>query len=220
MEPFVRAYIRACEAYGWEGGPEFKTEVVPMVNKAEKRHGQWSQPRLSFSASFMNIPRPLYLYIRQMHANRMGRLGAFLYRDRLDDTADNEEFAVAEAGQTLFQLAKNSVVDGTDYFTNIYALYTPGNDGEALDSEIEITVNGSPASDYVLDRDRGTVEFDTPLSGGEVIGWSGAFSWWVRFDNDRLPATIDNRSQGEYIVNTSVDLITVNPPRLVTSSGS
>lgn len=213
MEPFVREYIFACEAYGWEGGPEFRTEITTLMNKGEKRHAQWSQPRHTFHVGFLNIPVSLYQYIRQMHANRMGRAGAFLYRDRLDDTANDDVFAVAAPGQTTFQLAKNSVIDGTEYFANVYAIYTPGADGEALDSAISITVNDSPAGSYALDRDRGTVVFGSPMSGGEILRWSGQYSRWVRFDNDALPFTIDSRSGSEYVVNGSIDLIEVLPPR-------
>ena len=219
MEPFVRAYIRACEMYGWEGGPEFKTEIVPMVNKAEKRHADWSQSRHFFSIGFLNIPVSLYAFIRDMHANRMGRAGAFLYRDRLDDTATDETFAIAEFGQTMFQLSKQRVIDGTTYNANVYALYVP-DDGDALDSPVSITVDGGSPGGYVLDRDRGTVEFDSPMAGGEVLNWSGKFSRWVRFDNDRLPFTIDNRSANEYVVNGQVELIEVMPPRFSSSSGS
>lgn len=220
MEPFVRAYIRACEMYGWEGGPEFKTEIVSMVNKAEKRHADWSQPRHFFSIGFQNIPVSLYAFIRDMHANRMGRAGAFLYRDRLDDTATDETFAIAEFGQTFFQLSKESVIDGTTYNANVYALYMPDADGGAVDSSVSITVDDGAPGSYVLDRDRGGLQFDAPMSGGEVLKWSGQFSRWVRFDNDRLPFTIDNRSGNEYIVNGQVELIEVMPPRLVTSSGT
>ena len=45
MYPYVRNYIRACEGFGWEGGPEFKTDIVQMANKAEKRGAEWSQSR-------------------------------------------------------------------------------------------------------------------------------------------------------------------------------
>ena len=50
------------------------------------------------------------------------------------------------------------------------------------------------------------------MVGGEILRWSGSFSVWVRFDNDRLPFSIDSRSGGDFVVNGSVDLLEMPPP--------
>lgn len=220
MSEYLKAYIPACEAYGWEGGPEHKTRIVQLRSGRERRNAEWVQPQHFFSLPFQNITQPQYAPVKMMHMNRRGRWGAFLYRDRSDWQADDEALVVAEAGQDTFQLGKWSLIDGVTYYRHVYALYVPGSDWAAEDSEISITVNDAPASTYVLDRDRGLVIFDTPMSGGEIIRWSGAFSIWVRFDNDRLPFSIDNRSGGEYVMNGQVDLLEMPPPEEDSSSSS
>lgn len=214
MSEYIRAYIQACEAYGWNGGPEHKTRISQLAGSLrERRNAQWQQPQHFFSLPFQNITQPQYAPIKQMHMNRRGRWGVFLYADRLDRTLDNEVFAVADAGQTEFQLSKWSVIEGVSYQREIYALYRPLDDGSAEDATPTITVDGSPAVDMTVDHDRGILIFDTPMTGGEILrATTDCFSLWVRFDNDRLPFSIDNKSGGEFVVNGSVDLLEMPPP--------
>lgn len=215
MSEYLRAYIAACEGYGWEGGPEFKTTIVQLQNGRENSNADWVLPRHFFSVPFNNIRKGRYASIKQMHMNRRGRWGKFLYRDRLDYEATDEVFAVAEAGQDTFQLAKVSTIDGVSYLRHVFALYVPEPAGDAQDAPFTLTVNGTPTTAFTLDRDRGLVILDSPAAGGEVLAWSGAFSLWVRFDNDRLPFSIDNRTggaAGEYVVNGQVDLLECPPP--------
>lgn len=212
MSEYLRAYIPACEGYGWDGGPEHRTNIVQLRSGRERRNAAWVQPQHFFSLPFLNITQPQYAPIKQMHMNRRGRWGVFLYLDRSDWQAEDEIFAVAEAGQDTFQLGKWSVIDGVSYYRHVYALYAP--DGsDALDSDVSVTVDGTPSADFTLDRDRGVITFDAPMSGGEVLRWSGAFSLWVRFDNDRLPFSIDNKSAGEFVMNGMVDLLEMPPPQ-------
>ena len=218
MSEYLRAYIPACEGYGWEGGPEHRTSIVQLRSGRERRNAAWAQPQHFYSLPFVNITQPQYAPIKQMHMNRRGRWGVFLYRDRLDDTATDELFAVAEAGQDTFQLGKWSIIEGVSYYRHVTALYLPGEDGSAVDADPEITVNGTPTAAFTVDHDRGVIVFDSPMSGGEMLRWSGVFSLWVRFDNDRLPFSIDNKSGGDYVVNGQVDLLEMPPPPEESSS--
>ena len=221
MSEYLSAFIRACEGYGWEGGPEHKTNIVQLKSGRERRNAEWVQPQHFFSLPFNNISQAEYAPIKMMHMNRRGRWGVFLYRDRSDDLAVDELFAVAEPGQTTFQLGKWSVIDGVSYYRHVHALYRPAADGSAESPPITITVDGGAAGSHSLDRDRGLVVFDTPMAGGEVLRWSGPFSLWVRFDNDRLPFSIDNRSGDQFVMNGTVDLLEMPPPpEIVSGSGT
>lgn len=220
MSDYIRAFIATCEAFGWEGGPSFNTRIVTKANGRERRNADWDQPQHAFTAPFMNILQEQYAPIKEMHLNRRGAWGCFLYRNRLDDTATNELFAVAEPGQTEFQLSKWSVLDGVAYQRKVFALYTPDPDspGVALESPISITADGTPIA-ATVDPDRGLV-VTAPMSGGEIMRWTGQFSLWVRFRSDSLPFSIDNKSGGQFVVNGSVDLLEMPPPDEPTSSGS
>lgn len=214
MSSYVRAYIKACEGFGWTGGPGFNTRIRGMANGRERRNANWDQPQHFYSLPFLNLLQSQYAPIATMFLNRKGRWGCFLYVDRRDDRAEDELFAVAEPGQDTFQLSKWSIVDGVGFSNTIHALYVPDPDspGEALQSDITITVNGVPTADFTVDPDTGVVVFDTPFTGGDVLRWSGYFSRWVRFDNDRLPFSIDNKSGGEFVLNGTVELLEMPPP--------
>lgn len=212
MSEYLKAYIPACEGYGWEGGPEHRTTIVQLRSGRERRNAAWAQPQHFFSLPFVNLTQPQYAPIKQMHMNRRGRWGVFLYRDQLDNRAENELFAIAEAGQDTFQLGKWSIIDGVSYYREVTALYQPVADGSAATATPSVTVNGSPASGFAIDHDRGVIVFDSPMAGGEQLRWTGGFSLWVRFDNDRLPFSIDNKSGGEFVVNGQVDLLEMAPP--------
>ncbi|MHB1330135.1 MAG: DUF2460 domain-containing protein [Gemmatimonadales bacterium] len=219
---YIREYIRACEAFGWEGGPEFNTSIVPMANKREKRNANWSQSRFFATLPFLNIRPDIYQYIIDMFEDRMGRWGAFLYRNPFEHVAVDQEFATAESGQTTFQLSIYVGQPGRKRKRDIHALYIPeiASDGDAVESEITIEIDGTPTTAFVIDHDRGIVEFDSPPGAGAVLTWSGPYSYWVRFDQDRLPMSIDNKSGEDFMINGSVDLLGVPPPRLPDSSGS
>lgn len=215
MSAYRRAYIPTCESYGWDGGPGYQTTIAPLPNKHERSNADCDQPQHFFSLPFQNIDVTQYAPIKQMHMNCRGRWGRFLYRDRLDSVVDDELLAVATAGQDTFQLGKWSVIDGVEYFRHIYALLAPAPNGkDAIEVTPVITVDGVATTDFIVDHDRGIVVFDSPMSGDEVIRWSAScFSLWVRFDNDRLPFSIDNKSGGEFVVNGTVELLEIPPPK-------
>ncbi len=211
---YIRRFIPTCETYGWTGGPSFNTRIVRKLNRRERRNADWDQPEHFFTLPFQGLTQAKYAPIKRMHLNRRGAWGVFLYCDRLDDTATNELFAVAEAGQDTFQLAKQSELDGVPYQRFVFALYLPDpNDpGAAMDAPVAISVDGVPTTAYTLDRDTGKVVFDSPLAGRELLTWSGRFSLWVRFESDKLPFTIVNRGAGGFFIEGSINLLEEPPP--------
>ena len=218
---YLRKYIPACETFGWVGGPEFMTRIVEMRNGRERRNAEWANARHRFQLPYGNLSSADYAKIKSHHLVCRGRLHNFLYQDRLDHSAQAAVFGIAEAGQTAFQLGKTSELDGVSYFREVNCLYRPdpASPGDALEVVPVIMVDGTPTTAFSIDPDTGAGEFDSPLTGGEVLTWSGEFSIWVRYDNDHLPWSIDNRfASGSYAINGTVDLIEMPPP--VTESSS
>lgn len=193
---YLNAYIEQCVAYGWQGGPVFKTTIVTMANGNENRNGDIAQARHSYAAPFKNIGREGYATIKQMHLVCRGRLHAFRFKDQLDFEADAAQFGIGDGSETVFQLGKLSTADGVDYYRDVYAIVSAS-----------VTVNGSPVS-ATVDLDRGTVTFGVAPADGAVLRWSGEFDIWVRFDQDDLPFSIDNKNA----INGVVNLIEVQPP--------
>lgn len=205
MSDYLRSYIPGCPAFGWTGGPVFSTRIRDMSNGRERRNAMRAQPRHSFTLPFQNIRPDVYTGIKQFHLTCMGMLRAFLYRDPSDHTAENQAFGVGNGSLRTFQLSKLSVLDGVYYQRNVYAL-------PATPSDLVVTINGTPTAAYTVDRDRGLVTFNTPPAGGAVLAWSGTFDLWVRFNQDSLPFSIDNKGDDEFFHNGQVDLIEVAPP--------
>lgn len=200
---YLDAYLTPCAAYGWEGGPEFKTQIVEMPTGRERRNAEWQQPRHRYTARFLNISKLAYRSIKQMHLVCRGQLHAFRFRDELDYQAEDEPFSVGDGTTVLFQLSKVSVIDGIEYAREVYALA----------SVPVIEVNGTPTTAFTVDMERGTIEFNSAPANGSVISWTGEFDIWVRFNQDYLPFSLDNPNA----TNGAVDLIEVPPPVLLVS---
>lgn len=200
---YLRAYIVKCPGFGWQGGPSFKTRIVSMANGRERRNAEQAYARHAYSAPFRNIRPADYANIKQMHLVCRGMLHAFKFKDLLDYQAAGEVFGAGTGAQTVFQLRKISTIDGVSYTRNVYAIRSAA-----------VTVNGVAAAP-TIDMDRGTVTFAAAPAAAAVLRWTGEFDIWVRFNQDDLPFSIDNKSpKNGLLVNGSVDLIEVPPPEI------
>lgn len=199
---YIRGYLETCEGFGWEGGPQFSTRIVTMANGFERRNGDWAQPRRRYSLPFLNISNERYQPILEMFYVARAQLHCFLYRDPLDNTADDELLGVGDGVIDIYQLSKLYLIGAFSYQRNIYAI---------PDSEtIEVTMDGVPTTAFTVDKDRGLVLFDSPPGVGVLVRWSGTFDVWVRFNQDTLPFTID----APYARNGQVELMEMPPPPL------
>lgn len=202
--PYLNAYIEKCPTFGWQGGPVFKTTIVTMRNGRERGNAEWQYARHSYSAPFRNIKPGAYMGIKQMHLVCRGRLYYFKFKDQLDHTADNEVFGEGDGAETTFQLRKVSTIDGVSYIRETYVIRPGG----------VFKVNGVPAA-HTVDLDRGLVTFSVAPANGAALSGDWEFDVWVRFDQDDLPFSIDNKTaRNEPAINGSVNLIEVPPPPL------
>lgn len=206
---YLNAYLDECAAYGWSGGPEFNTRVKVLLNGRERRNADWSQGRHRYTLPFNNISQESYRAIRQMFEVCRGMLHGFRYVDPLDHESDNEEFGEGDGSEVEFQLSKLSVIDGVTYQREVYA----------LPSIPTITINGVQTAGFVADMDRGLITFSVPPANGAVLRWTGSFDVWVRFNQDWLPFSIDNKRADGYAHNGSIELIELPPPEELTSAG-
>lgn len=196
---YIDAYIEQCAGFGWQGGPEFKTRIVEMKSGRERRNAGIANARHSFTVPFNNIPQENYYLIKQMHLVCRGMLHAFKFRDELDYTATDEVFGTGDGTETVFQLRKISTIDNVSYIRDTFVIQ-PGS---------EILVNGSTAT-HTVDLDRGLVTFAAPPANGAALSGTWEFDLWVRFNQDDLPFSIDNRNA----INGSVSLTELPPPPL------
>ena len=201
----LNAYLNDCIAYGFEGGPNFATQIIQLQNGREKRNALWAQAKHRYSASFLNISSEAYKELKRLHLVCRGQLHAFRFNDPLDNhVEDIENFAQGDGTTRSFQLSKTSVIDGVSYTRGIYA---------PIDNDdFEVYINNVLTNQYTLDADRGIITFTGTNAPqiGDVIGWRGYFDVWVRFEQDDLPFTLD----GPNARNGQVNLVEVAPPLL------
>lgn len=178
------AYLAPCPAYGWSGGPQFKTAIEFLENGDENRNADWIEARHAYTAPFMNIGKDAYREIKQMFLSCHGMLNVFRFVDELDNEADDEQFGTGNGVTDLFQLNKVSTTDGVSYTRNVYAI--------RLGTTITVTVNGTPTTAFTVNNRTGQILFDSPPANGAVLRWSGFFDIWVRFATDTIPFSLDN----------------------------
>lgn len=195
---YLNIYFPVCESYGWEGGPEFSTQIVTLQNGREFRNENFSVAQHRYTTNFQNISKEAANNIRKVFYACRGRSRVFRYIDALDSEATKEDFAVGDGTRTTFQIGKFTVLDGVEYFRYVYALRS----FTLYVDDVEIT------SGFTVDMNRGTITFDTAPANNAVLSWTGEFDIWVRFDSDYLPFTLDNVDA----TNTQVNLLEMPPP--------
>lgn len=192
--------LDVCPGYGWESRPEFNTRLVQLANGRERRNANWSAPKAHFSLPFPNITREDYHRILTMYMVCRGRLHCFKVRDHLNYQAERQPLGFGTGSPQTLQLQAVYLIDGFPFQRPVYAIRTIS----------EVRVDGTPTGSYVADMERGTITLTA--GSGLAVDASFEYDFWVRFDRDDLPASLDSRNQGGPIVNMSVDLIEVAPP--------
>lgn len=197
----IGAELEICPGYGWMGGPEFATRIVALRGGQERRNQTSARVRHRYVLPFNNIRDDDYLArLKNAFLACRGQLHSFLVKDRSDYLANNQIFGTGNGVSTQFQLRIFSSFGDVAYDRVITRPVAP-----------IVTVDGSeaPAS---IDTDTGVVTLPVPPDSGAVLRWSGEFRVPVRFAQDALPMTIDNRftaGAGSYAINGSVELIEV-----------
>lgn len=196
---FYAMQIEPTPGFGFQGGPTFQTTINPLASGAEKRNADWDQCRHKYTAPFKNISNEAYLKIKKVFLICRGRAHTFLHRDWADFNASNEAFGVGDGVTTVFQLSKLSVDTSGGAYLRVIT---------KPDAGASIRADGSPVAPAVSQTD-GTVTFLAAPAEGVVLTWSGEFFVHVRFDNDSLPFSLDDKSSGAFVTNGSVDLLEV-----------
>jgi uncharacterized protein (TIGR02217 family) len=195
---FVNERIPDEVAFGFSGGPRWSTLLVPMDNGREQRNGQWRYPRHEFSAQYMNYREPEKQEIlRFFHAMR-GRLHCFRFRDWNDYQAADEVQAPPIGTTDAMQLVKSYAV-GSLISTRLIQAPVAGT--------VALLKDGVPVA--------GTWDFETGLFTPDTEWMAGVytasfeFDIWVRFDSDFNAFTVGNKSGGQFVATSDIELVEV-----------
>ena len=209
---YLDAYIEKCPGFAWEGAPAFNTTINRLRNKSRRAIARWSQPQWRFTVPFTAAFPEHYQQVLDMHLVCRGRAYAFRVRNWLFYKAEAWKFGTGDGATDEFQLGRLVEIGGESFLHEVHAL--------SLDTAAPTPVamvNGTPVAATFYPR-IGKVVFDTPPADGAILTWSGWFDFWVCFATDDFPASIDNKSNGDFITNYTADLEEVPPPDETTSS--
>lgn len=177
----INAILDKEVAYGFEGGPEYATNVVDMVNGFDERDAKKKYPRHHFNASFENINNDdRDTLINVFHACR-GQLHSFMMRDYNDYVIEDQLIEVNPGTTAKIQLYKSYEFGEAYTIRPIFAI-----------EESTVTLKDENDDDVAGTFDLLTGEF-TPVGAWGIGEYrlSCQFYVWVRFKDDYNPMTIN-----------------------------
>lgn len=180
---FVETRFPTDIAYGSSGGPEYSTDIVISAGGYEQRNINWSHARARYNVAHgVRTQAQLDLLIAFFRA-RKGRAHGFRFKDWSDYRAVNQIIGTGDGVTVHYPLIK-SYVSGSQ--TEIRTITKPvaGSIELYLDSVLQ-------ASGWSVDFSTGVITFASPPGDGVSIAADFEFDVPVRFDTDRISATID-----------------------------
>jgi len=182
---FVEVAFPSDIAYGSSGGPEYSTEIVITHGGHEQRNINWSQARAKYNVAHgIKTHAQLDTLIAFFRA-RKGKADGFRFKDWSDYKAVAQVIGTGNGSNKIFQLVKKYTSGG---ITEIRTITKP------VAGTIAVYVNSvlQAGSAYSLDVATGKITFVTAPVNTAVITADFEFDVPVRFDTDRLSATLDS----------------------------
>jgi len=192
---FNESRILDCVAYGSEFGHRYNTRINELRSGVERRNGEWARPLGIYSIVYQNLKQDDANTVVAAHHACMGRLIGFRLKDWSDYQADGEVIGYGTGASQQLQLTKTYLFGSLSSVRNIYKPVP----------NITVYEDGSPIAASV-NYTTGVVTLTATASA--EITWSGEFDVPVRFEDDEMSFSIDNRS-GQYILNNDVQLVEI-----------
>ncbi|MEM9668826.1 MAG: DUF2460 domain-containing protein [Pseudomonadota bacterium] len=191
-------------AFGAQGGPERRTEIVALASGREVRNGLWSGSRrrweLAGSASKLGDLNKLIEFFEA----RRGRLHGFRFRDIIDDrstapgempSATDVVIGEGDGSKPVFELIKY-------YGDTIRRIWKP------VSGSVRVAIDGVETAEGVsINTNSGEVRFVSAPSIGAVISAGFVFDVPVRFDSDRIETSLDGFGAGRAVQVPIIELL-------------
>lgn len=181
---FVEIQFPPDISYGSSGGPHYATDIVVSAGGHEQRNVSWAQARAKYNVAHgVKTKAQLEALIAFFRA-RKGRAYGFRFKDWTDYSVSDQVLGTADGVRTEFQLVKQYVSGGVTETRTI---------SKPVAGSITIKNNGSAVvSGVSVNTMTGLVTFTTPPASGHVISAGFEFDVPVRFDTDKLSATLED----------------------------
>jgi len=180
---FVEVRLREDVERGAEGGPGFRTTIIPLASGHEQRNIDWEFERGQWDLAYGVTNKVTYSEVLAFFRARRGRAIGFRFKDFVDYELDETvQFAAGNGTATKFQLYKWYGGYSTGYRRPIQKPVT---------GTVEIYVGGVlQTSGVSVNYTNGVVTFTSAPADGAVISAAGEFDVPVRFDIDVLRANV------------------------------
>ena len=187
MSEFHEVRLPLALAFGAQGGPERRTEVVALASGGEARNAVWARSRRHWELGGAIAKIEQLHELTMFFEARRGRLHGFRFRDLVDDrsgrldadvTPTDQVLGLGDGTQTVFALTKQ-------YGDTARRIYKP------VGGTVRVAINGEEHSGVVVSTTRGEVRFSEAPEAGAVITAGFLFDVPVRFDSDQLATSIE-----------------------------
>ena len=185
---------------GSSGGPERRTEIVTLVNGFEERNSPWAHSRRRYDAGAGMRSLDDFAALIAFFEARRGQLHGFRWKDWADYktclpsqsvSAMDQEIGVGDGVTTVFQLKKTYASGGSTYTRDLV---------KPVAGSVKVAVAGvvqTLPAEFTVEEARGIVTLNLPPALGAVVTAGCEFDVPVRFDTDRISASIASFQAGE-----------------------
>lgn len=181
---FVEIQFPPDISYGSSGGPLYTTDIVITAGGHEQRNVQWEQARARYNVAHGVKTKVQLEQLIAFFRARKGRAYGFRFKDWTDYQLTNQVIGVGNGIKTAFQLTKTYSSGGVDESRNIR---------KPVSGTVLVKVDGVAVTSGVsISTATGIVTFTTAPALGRTITASAEFDVPVRFDTDRLSATLED----------------------------
>lgn len=185
---------------GSSGGPERRTEIVTLSNGFEERNSPWAGSRRRYDAGLGVRSLDDLAEVVAFFEARHGQLFGFRWKDWMDFKScapsailspRDQKLGTGDGKRAAFQLCK-TYASGTQAYVRPITKPVPGTVSVAVAGETQ-----KAGLDFAVDHASGQVRLaSAPAAGAEVTA-GFAFDVPVRFDADRIHASLAGFAAGE-----------------------
>ncbi|MBN8531720.1 MAG: DUF2460 domain-containing protein [Alphaproteobacteria bacterium] len=180
---FVEVRFPADISYGSSGGPGYATDIVETVAGHEQRNANWAAARARYNVAHgVRTQEQLDELIAFFRARR-GRAHGFRFKDWTDFKGIAQLIGTGNGSQTAFQLVK-VYTSGGETETRVIAKPVAGTLAVYKDGVLQ-------GDGYSVNTVTGIITFSVAPANGVAVSADFEFDVPVRFDTDRLSASLE-----------------------------
>ena len=189
----------AALSMGSSGGPERRTEIVTLSNGFEERNSPWAHSRRRYDAGLGVRSLDELAAVIAFFEARHGQLYGFRWKDWTDykscqpsaqPSPLDQEIGVGNGSSTEFALRKTYRSGEVSYQRPVT---------KPVQGSVRLAIGGEELSmdSFSVDHATGRVTLATPPGEGAIVTAGFEFDVPVRFDTDRITASLTSLSSGE-----------------------